>query len=201
MFSLCANLSVTAMSQMPELEVTTLPADAVEVGRIADAWGIKGWFKVISYSSDAEVLLTAKNWYLLPAEKGAKHFTGTVLLPVKQARTHSDSIVATAAAVGDRNAAETLRGARIFVSRTAFPAADEGEFYWVDLLGLSVVNREGVAMGVVKDLLATGPQTTLVLAYDEGGKERERMIPFVDAYVDKVDLAGKSILVDWQLDY
>ena len=189
------------MSQMPELEVTTLPADAVEVGRIADAWGIKGWFKVTSYSSDAEVLLTAKNWYLLPAEKGAKHFTGTVLLPVKQARTHSDSIVATAAAVGDRNAAETLRGARIFVSRTAFPAADEGEFYWVDLLGLSVVNREGVAMGVVKDLLATGPQTTLVLAYDEGGKERERMIPFVDAYVDKVDLAGKSILVDWQLDY
>ncbi|MDI9857119.1 ribosome maturation factor RimM [Comamonas sp. 17RB] len=189
------------MSQMPELEVTTLPADAVEVGRIADAWGIKGWFKVISYSSDAEVLLTAKNWYLLPAEKGAKHFTGTVLLPVKQARTHSDSIVATAAAVGDRNAAETLRGARIFVSRTAFPAPDEGEFYWVDLLGMSVVNREGVAMGVVKDLLATGPQTTLVLAYDEGGKERERMIPFVDAYVDKVDLAGKSILVDWQLDY
>ena len=189
------------MSQMPELEVTALPADAVEVGRIADAWGIKGWFKVISYSSDADVLLTAKNWYLLPAEKGAKHFTGTVLLPVKQARAHSDSIVATAAAVGDRNAAETLRGARIFVSRTAFPAAEEGEFYWVDLLGLSVVNREGVAMGVVKDLLATGPQTTLVLAYDEGGKERERMIPFVDAYVDKVDLAGKSILVDWQLDY
>ena len=189
------------MSQMPQLEVTTLPADAVEVGRIADAWGIKGWFKVISYSSDAEVLLTAKDWYLLPAEKGAKHFTGTVLLPVKQARTHSESIVATAAAVVDRNAAETLRGARIFVSRTAFPAAEEGEFYWVDLIGLSVVNREGVAMGVVKDLLATGPQTTLVLAYDEGGKERERMIPFVDAYVDKVDLAAKTIVADWQLDY
>ena len=114
---------------MPELEVTTLPTDAVEVGRIADAWGIKGWFKVISYSSDAEVLLTAKSWYLLPAEKGAKHFTGTVLLPVKQARTHSESIVATSAAVADRNAAETLRGARIFVSRTAFPAAAENEFY------------------------------------------------------------------------
>ncbi|MEG3000839.1 MAG: ribosome maturation factor RimM [Comamonas sp.] len=189
------------MSQMPQLEVTTLPADAVEVGRIADAWGIKGWFKVISYSSDAEVLLTAKNWYLLPAEKGAKHFTGTVLLPVKQARTHSDSIVATAPAVTDRNAAETLRGARIFVSRTAFPTAEDGEFYWVDLLGLSVVNREGVALGVVKDLLATGPQTTLVLAYDEAGKERERMIPFVDAYVDKVDLATKTIVADWQLDY
>jgi 16S rRNA processing protein RimM len=71
----------------------------------------------------------------------------------------------------------------------------------VDLLGLSVVNREGVALGTVKDLLSTGPQTTLVLAYDEDGKERERMIPFVDAYVDKVDLAGKTIVADWQTDY
>ena len=189
------------MSQMPELEVTTLPTDAVEVGRIADAWGIKGWFKVISYSSDAEVLLTAKNWYLLPAEKGAKHFTGTVLLPVKQARTHSESIVATSAAVADRNAAETLRGARIFVSRTAFPAAAEGEFYWVDLLGLSVVNREGVAMGVVKDLLATGPQTTLVLEAQEDDKTVERLIPFVAAFIDEVDVAGKRIIADWQPDY
>lgn len=186
---------------MPQLAATTLPADAVEVGRIADAWGIKGWFKVIAYSSDAEVLLTAKDWYLLPAEKGAKHFTGTVLLPVKQARTHSETIVATSAAVPDRNGAEMLRGARIFIARTAFPKAKDGEYYWIDLLGLSVINREGVAMGVVKDLLATGPQTTLVLVYDEDGKERERMIPFVDAYIDKVDLAAKTIVADWQLDY
>lgn len=186
---------------MPQLAATTLPVDAVEVGRIADAWGIKGWFKVIAYSSDAEVLLTAKDWYLLPAEKGAKHFTGTVLLPVKQARTHSETIVATSAAVPDRNGAEMLRGARIFIARTAFPKAQDGEYYWVDLMGLSVVSREGVAMGVVKDLLATGPQTTLVLVYDEDGKERERMIPFVDAYIDKVDLAAKTIVADWQLDY
>ena len=54
---------------MPELEVTTLPADAIEVGRIADAWGIKGWFKVIPYSADPEVLFTAKQWFLLPAER------------------------------------------------------------------------------------------------------------------------------------
>lgn len=186
---------------MPELEVTTLPADAVEVGRIADAWGIKGWFKIIPYSSGAEVLLSAKRWFLLPAEKGAKHFTETLVLPVKQARTHSESIVATSAAVADRNAAEMLRGARIFVARSAFPAAEDGEYYWVDLMGLAVVNREGVALGVVKDLLATGPQTTLVLAYEEDGKERERMIPFVDAYVDKVDLPGKTITADWQPDY
>lgn len=186
---------------MPVLEVTHLPEDAIEVGRIADAWGIKGWFKVIPYSSGSEVLFSAKEWFLLPAEKGAKHFTGTVLLPVKQARMHSETVVATSAAVLDRNGAEMLRGARIFVSRSSFPAAEEGEYYWVDLLGLSVVNREGVALGTVKDLLSTGPQTTLVLAYEEDGKERERMVPFVDAYIDKVDLPSKTIVADWQTDY
>lgn len=186
---------------MPELESTTLPADAVEVGRIADAWGVKGWFKVIAYSADPEALFTAKQWFLLPAEKGAKNFAGTVLLPVKQARPHSDSIVATSPAVADRNAAEALRGARVFIAREHFPKTDDGEYYWVDLLGLKVSNREGVALGTVKDLLATGPQTTLVLSYEEDGKERERMIPFVDTYIDQVDLAAKTIVADWQPDY
>lgn len=186
---------------MPELESTTLPADVVEVGRIADAWGVKGWFKVIAYSADPEALFTAKQWFLLPAEKGAKNFAGTVLLPVKQARPHSDSIVATSPAVADRNAAEALRGARVFIAREHFPKTDDGEYYWVDLLGLKVSNREGVALGTVKDLLATGPQTTLVLSYEEDGKERERMIPFVDAYIDQVDLAAKTIVADWQPDY
>lgn len=186
---------------MPELESTTLPADAVEVGRIADAWGVKGWFKVIAYSTDPEALFTAKQWFLLPAEKGAKNFAGTVLLPVKQARPHSDSIVATSPAVADRNAAEALCGARVFIAREHFPKTDDGEYYWVDLLGLKVSNREGVALGTVKDLLATGPQTTLVLSYEEDGKERERMIPFVDAYIDQVDLAAKTIVADWQPDY
>lgn len=186
---------------MPELESTTLPADAVEVGRIADAWGVKGWFKVVAFSADPEALFSAKEWFLQPAEKGAKHFTGTKLLPVKQARFHSDTIVATSPAAPDRNAAEALRGARVFIAREHFPKTEDGEYYWVDLLGLHVRNREGVALGVVKDLMATGPQTVLVLGYEEDGKERERMIPFVDAYIDQVDLPGKTIVADWQTDY
>ena len=189
------------MSHMPVLQATSLPADAIEVGRIADAWGIKGWFKVHAFSSAPEALFAAKDWFLQPAEKGAKHFTGTVVLPVKQARFHSDTIVATSLEVADRNAAEALRGARVFVAREHFPKTEDGEFYWVDLMGLNVVNREGVALGVVKDLMATGPQTVLVLGYEEDGKEQERLIPFVDAYVDSVDLAGKKIVADWQPDY
>jgi hypothetical protein len=71
-------------------------------------------------------------------------------------------------------------------------------------IGLAVRNREGVELGEVTELLSTGPQTVLVLSQansDPEGKPIERMIPFVNAYVDQVDLAGRQILVDWQADY
>lgn len=189
------------MSELPLLSATDLPSDAVEVGRIADAWGVKGWFKVVAFSSDPQALMAAPQWFLQPAEKGAKTFVGTVILPVKQIRWHGDGLVATSLDVVSRNHAEALRGARIFVAREHFPQAEEGEYYWVDLLGLTVRNREGVVLGVVKDLLSTGPQTVLVLSQALEGKTIERMIPFVDAYIDSVDLPGKTIVADWQLDY
>jgi 16S rRNA processing protein RimM len=109
--------------------------------------------------------------------------------------------VATARGVDDRTAAEALRGARIFISRGNFPAAEKDEYYWVDLIGLNVVNREGVDLGVVKELLATGAQTVLVMDFEQDGKVQERMIPFVSVYVDDVDLPGRRILVDWQADF
>ena len=120
---------------------------------------------------------------------------------MREAKEHSDSIVAHADAVDDRNAAEALRGARIFVPRSSFPTAGTDEYYWVDLIGLDVVNREGVALGRVKDLMTTGPQTVLVLAYEADGKPEERLLPFVAAYVDGVDLQARKITVDWQADY
>jgi 16S rRNA processing protein RimM len=183
------------------IEPAELPADAIEVGRIADAWGIKGWFKVLSHSADPEALFSSKRWYLQPAERGLKTFSGTVLLKIREAKDHSGTVVATAQEVDDRDAAEALRGARVFVPRSSFPTASPDEYYWVDLIGLAVLNREGVELGTVKELLSTGPQTVLVLEYQEEGKTLERMIPFVSAYVDSVDRPGKRITVDWQPDY
>ena len=186
---------------MLNLESAELPADAIEVARIADAWGIKGWFKVLPHSASPEALFSSKRWFLQPSERGAKTFAGTVLLKIIEAKEHSDSVVATAQEVPDRNTAELLKGARIFVSRASFPTPATDEYYWVDLIGLDVVNREGVALGVVRELLHTGPQTVLVLAYEEDGKAQERMIPFVSAYIDTVDLAARRITADWQPDY
>ncbi len=194
---------------MLPLEPVELPVDAVEVGRILDAWGIKGWFKVLPHSASPEALFSSKRWYLQPpdaaylpkAGPGFLAFKGTVLLSISEAKEHSDTVVAQARDVPDRTAAESLRGARIFVPRSSFPTAQADEYYWVDLIGLDVLNREAVHLGQVKELLSTGPQTVLVLAYEEAGQSLERMIPFVSAYVDAVELAEKRIRVDWQADY
>ena len=186
---------------LPQLETAELPRDAVEVGRIADAWGIKGWFKVLAYSSSPEALFSSKQWYLLPGEKGAKNFVGTRKLLLKETKDHSGGVVASAHAVEDRGAAQALRGARVFVARSSFPSTTVDEYYWVDLIGLDVVNRAGVSLGNVTELLSSSAQAVLVMQYQSDGKVLERMVPFVSVYVDAVDLAARRITVDWQPDY
>ena len=183
------------------LEPAELPADAVEVGRVLDAWGVKGWFKVLPYSADPEALFSSRRWYLLPPQGGAKTFSGSGRLAITQAREHSGGVVASAREVDDRGAAEALKGARIFVSRSSFPTAGKDEYYWIDLIGLDVVNREGALLGQVTELLPTGAQTVLVIGYTQDGKAQERMVPFVAAYIDDVDLPARRITVDWQPDY
>ena len=195
---------------MFSLNPSGLPDDAIEVGRILDAWGVKGWLKILPHSTDPEALLSATSWFLqAPDPKfrpGFSAFSGTVTIKVDEVKTHSDSVVAKIAGLDDRTAAEALRGARIFLPRSGFPAASKDEYYWVDLIGLEVVNREGLALGCVRDLMATGPQSVLCVEYTTSQPDGisatcERMIPFVSAYVDAVDIAGKRITVDWQPDY
>jgi 16S rRNA processing protein RimM len=202
--------SLPGLQSSLSLTPSSLPDDAIEVGRILDAWGVKGWVKILPHSADPESLLSAKTWLLqAPDAKfrpGFSEFSGTVSLSVEQAKIHSDSVVAKFSGLDDRNAAEALRGVRIFLPRSSFPVASKDEYYWVDLIGLQVVNREGVALGCVRDLMATGPHSVLCVEYAESREDgssvtTERMIPFVAAYVDAVDIAGKCITVDWQPDY
>ena len=183
------------------LQAVALPADAIEIARIGEAWGIKGWFKVITHSTAPQAVFSSKRWYLQPSERGARTFTGTLLLPVSQTKAHGDGLVAASLAIPDRTAAELLQGARVFVPRSSFPTPEADEYYWVDLIGCRVSNRQGADLGVVQDLLPTGPQTTLVLAFEANSKPAERLIPFVNAFVDSVDTAAKTIVVDWQADY
>ena len=196
------------MSNSP-FAAASLPGDAIELGRIQEAWGIKGWVRILPHSADTSALLESSEWFLQPPEarfaRGFSAFAGVVRVGIAEIKAHSDGIVARLEGLDDRTGAEALKGVRINVPRSAFPETPEGEYYWVDLIGLEVINREGLHLGVVRDLMPTGPNSVLVMEYTETvngeDKSAERMIPFVGAYVDDVDLKARRITVDWGLDY
>ena len=182
-----------------------LPSDAIEVGRIVGAWGIKGAFKVLAHASDPQALFSSKRWYL-QAPDGPRRPALPSLLRITQSREQAGVVVASAQDVDDRSAAEALTGARVFIPRSSFPTAGDGEYYWIDLIGLAVVNREGAVLGGVIDLIDTGVHSVLRVRRpdapaDASPDAAERLIPFVAAYIDKVDLDAKLIQVDWGLDY
>ena len=181
------------------------------------AWGVKGWIKVQPFSLEPQALFSSKRWFLQAPEGASPAAVSTLsawpMLKVVQAKAHGDGVVACVQDLADRDTAESLRGARVFVSRGSFPTATEGEYYWVDLIGMTVVNREGACLGEVVGLMETGahdvlriqmPGTTaaaLKPREQAGAAASERLIPFVSAYVDAVDMAARRITVDWGLDY
>jgi 16S rRNA processing protein RimM len=116
---------------------------------------------------------------------------------VREARPHGGSLVALLDGIGDREAALRCRGALVGVPRSALPPLHEGELYWADLEGLAVVNRDGIALGHVSGLIDTGAHA--VLRVQAPGRD-ERLVPWVPAFIDDVDLAGRCIAVDWPAD-
>ena len=205
-------MNATGFSPDPYAD-PAMPADAIEVGRVVDAWGIKGWIKVQPFASDPQALFSTRRWFIKPPEEGGVKRPGAPaastfphLLKVTSAKEHGDVVVAQVQEVDSRTAAEALRGARVFVGRSSFPTAGPDEYYWVDLLGLTVVNREGETLGSVAGLIDTGPHSVLRVAPavptpGVAAHEDERLIPFVAAYIDDVSLEQRRITVDWGLDY
>ena len=171
-----------------------VPDDLIPVGHITGAFGIQGWVRIKPYSSDADALLHARRWWVdKPTLRD---------IDMRQAKLHGDEVVAQLKGVAGREAAEALKGAVVQVSRRHFPALADDEFYWLDLIGLNVVNLQGVPLGQVSDLMDNGAHPILRVAMsEEGGKSREILIPFVDKFVDTVDQAAKKITVDWEPDY
>jgi 16S rRNA processing protein RimM len=192
----------SSVAEMDAEAAESWPDDAVEVGAIVDAYGLKGWVKVAAHADagrGGDALLSAKRWWLMKGQERSS-------APTLQARIHSDSIVAQLGGTADRDAALALRGTRVYVCRSDFPALEADEFYWVDLLGLDVVNVAGVALGKVADMIDNGVHSVLRIEYPATGKDGkpatgERLIPFVGVYVKTVDQAARQIVVDWEADY
>lgn len=160
------------------------------MGRVVAPYAVKGWIKLQTHTEYPDSLLDYEVWRL--GRNG--NWRDYRLLDGK---VHGQYLMASLEGVGDRTAAEALMGLDVAVLRQEMPEAEEGEYYWDDLVGLDVVNLAGEALGRVAGLLETGAND--VLQVRDG--ERERLIPFVDAVVKEVDLAAARLVVDWGLDY
>jgi 16S rRNA processing protein RimM len=159
------------------------------MGRIAAPFGVKGWVKVQTFCEDPGTLMDFESWRVGRGEQQKQY-------SVEAIQDHSNTLVAKLVGIDDRDAAYALRGQEISVAKNELPPPEENEFYWSDLIGLKAVNREGVELGRVDSLLETGAQDVLVIK-----GTREHLIPFVAAFVGKVDVAGGTIEVDWGEDY
>jgi 16S rRNA processing protein RimM len=166
------------------------PADLVDLGAIRGAYGVKGWARVAPYDAEAEVLLSCQRWWLRAAGKIEE-------VTLTQVRRHAHVLLAKWPGCDTPEAAESWNGAAVAVGRSEFPPLPEGRFYWVDLIGLSVVNRAGETMGLVRGLNNNGAQDLL----DVAAADASFLIPLVPAYVERIDPAQGVIHVDWQRDW
>ena len=155
------------------------PDDLTQVGYVAGAYGIAGAIRVTPFSTDADALLNIKTWWL---DKPS-----LLSVSVRTTKLHGGDVVATLVGMAGRDAAEALKGAAVHVSRSEFPALEEDEYYWSDLIGMDVVNLQGEALGKVIDMMSNGPQSILRIepVPDPAATDKapERLVPFVDQFV------------------
>lgn len=162
----------------------------VLVGRIVGLSGVDGELKLESYTEPRTQIFSYQPW-LLKSGSGESEISGC------RGRAQGKGVVAKLPEVDDRDQAARFVGSEIWVRRSALPRSKRGEYYWADLEGLEVVTVEGVTLGKVSHLVATGANDVLVVS-----GERERLIPFViDDYVKQVDFDSARITVDWDPEF
>lgn len=163
----------------------------VVMGKVVGAQGILGWVKVQTFTEYLDSLLDYGTWYVGNEQAWRP-------LEVLEANVHGGKVViAKLQGIVDRTAAEKCKGLLIAVPRAELPEQEEGEYYWSDLIGLTVQNLEGVDLGTVDSLLETGANDVLVVKGESG----EKLIPFIASVIQQVSLKDKTIRVDWQADY
>jgi 16S rRNA processing protein RimM len=148
---------------------------------------VRGWLKVVSFTDPPDNLLGYRPWQI---EREGRWCA----VDVESARRHGSAFVAKIHGIDDRGAAERLANAEIAVAESALPALAADEFYWKDLLGMTVVAPDGERIGRVVEMIQTGANDVLVVESEEG----RRLIPFVAAVIGDVDLTAKRLVADWR---
>lgn len=154
----------------------------LELGRVAGSYGVRGWIRV---ERPEQALARCGRWWI-----GGREYA------VVETKAHSGALLARLAGIDSPEVARELKGATVAVERGALPDPGEGHYYLGDLVGLEVVNGQGVALGTVKKFFTNGAQDVMELAGD-----RTRLLPWVPTVVKQVDLAAGRIEVEWEADW
>ena len=165
----------------------------IPVGKISGAFGVKGWVKVYSFTEPRANILQYSPLFL--SRRGE-----WLEIKVSGGRLQGKGVVMGIENVTDRDQVQPLLGAALAIKKSQLEPADEDEFYWNDLEGLTVINLQQEILGKVDHLLETGANDVLVVKAE--GNKTEILIPFVvDGIVKLVDLDEELIQVDWSKDY
>lgn len=167
-----------------------VPDDLVSMGYVSGAFGVQGWINLVADTESADSLLDYSVWWL--GRNGVfRAYT------VVDSHLQPKKLGAKLEGVNDRDAAFALKGCEIFIPRSSMPPAEEGEYYWADLIGLEVINQQDERLGVIEKLFETGANDVIVVKDGEA----ERLVPFVGHVVLDVNLEARVMRVDWGLDY
>jgi 16S rRNA processing protein RimM len=162
----------------------------VKMGFVRGAFGVKGWLKITANTEYADSLLDFPIWHLGKNDDYQE-------FEVIKGQVIPEGLVVQLKGVDTREAAHALKGTTIAVSRELFEPAEPDEYYWVDLIGLQIRNKEDILLGSVVDIMQTGAHDILVISGEYG----QKLIPFVGQFVLDVNMDTKVILVDWGTDY
>lgn len=163
----------------------------VELGKLVGVWGVKGWVKLHSYTRNRADISKYKTWYLQKPRSKDEPTPINVL----NCREQGQGIVAQFEGVNDRDVAQSMSGQVILVKQSDLPKLPDGEYYWQQLIGLSVSNDDG-PIGTVGSILETGANDVLVCKRAEKGSP-EVLIPYTEDVVLSIDLETGSMLVNW----
>jgi len=161
----------------------------VELGTCLGPHGVRGGTRVKSFSRPPEGILSHKRLFLNLPNRQQWYL-------IREGQVVAGKPVIFFEGVVNRTESESLRGAKILVERGSLPPVGSQQYYWTDLIGLSVLNVEKKRLGHVSGFIETGDHDVMQVS-----GERERLIPFVlDVYVLGVDTDAREIMIDWHLD-
>ena len=161
----------------------------INIGKIIGLHGIKGWLKILSFTSPPENIFNYQS--LIISNEDIEE-----IFHIENSRKQGKKILIKLDGIDDRTSAESLQQARIHILRADLPELSENTYYWEDLLGFNVFNQNNIKLGLVDSFIETGSNDVLIVK-DE--MKKNILIPFlINKTIKEVDLENKLIIVDWE---